>query len=125
VGVGEVIDVAVHRLGLEPAPTLGRVAVVAVIGVHRVLWSACKGSPTDMTRQTVGVWRGPEDEELFERFDDEVVGDHGSRSEAIKRSMHDRLIIEAAAEELGVALPDNPRERRALLRQAVIDALRG
>jgi len=78
-------------------------------------------SDSDSGGTTVGVWI-PEDSDVLDTFDARVVGDDGSRSARLVDSM--RLAV-TVAETLGTVGVDlDPREQRAVVRQALLDHFR-
>jgi len=70
------------------------------------------------TGDTVGIWIGPEHEELLADFD--ALG--GSRSANLRRAMALLVAVEAVMDDHGDA-PTNyhAREFRSLVRQAMLD----
>lgn len=70
---------------------------------------------------TTGIWVG-ENEDVVERVDDRLAyGD--SRSEWIKAAMELRLAVDDALAGADAEF-DTDREKRAFVRQALLDALR-
>jgi hypothetical protein len=76
---------------------------------------------SDERGTTVGVWI-PEDSDIIEEFDREVVGPGGSRSAHILQAMELLIAVEDVLGTVGVDL--DPRERRMLVRQALLDHFR-
>lgn len=69
---------------------------------------------------TIGIWVG-EDEDVVERVDGRL--DYGdSRSGYAKEALELRLAVDDALAEAGLEF-DSPREKRAFLRQAILDAV--
>jgi hypothetical protein len=68
---------------------------------------------------TIGVWVGAE-ERVVDRVDDRL-GYGDSRSQYVKDALRLRLAVEEALDTAGLEF-DSEREKRAFLRQAVLDA---
>jgi len=77
-------------------------------------------SDSDSGGTTVGVWI-PEDSDVLDTFDARVVGDE-SRSARLVDSMRLAVTVEDALGTVGVDL--DPREQRAVVRQALLDHFR-
>jgi len=69
---------------------------------------------------TLTTYLGAGDQDISEAIERRL--DYGSsKSEWCKVALRDRLAIERAAEHAGIPLPDDRRERDAVLRQAIVD----
>jgi len=69
---------------------------------------------------TLTTYLGQSDQDISEAIERRL--DYGaSKSEWCKVALRDRLAIEHAAEHAGISLPNDRRERDAVLRQAIVD----
>lgn len=78
----------------------------------------------DRDGTTIGIWINPTERELVKEFDETMNSGRGtySRSTAVKEAMETAIMITEVLERRGYGDLD-ARERRATVRQALLDHL--